>query len=89
MRNLILLTFGLYRFKAEMWSKVAEKIAIPWRAAEAMHWHLGEQAMARRAGAAEEERPNDHLLVHNQHTMAPTLPSLRVAIETAGKFYIP
>ncbi|KAJ6106701.1 hypothetical protein N7512_010218 [Penicillium capsulatum] len=27
------------RFKAEMWSKVAEEMAIPWRAAEAMHWH--------------------------------------------------
>ncbi|KAL4972026.1 hypothetical protein BDW66DRAFT_155109 [Aspergillus desertorum] len=39
-----------YRFKAEMWSKVAEEMAIPWRAAEAMHWQLGEQEMARRAG---------------------------------------
>lgn len=33
-----------------MWSKVAEEMAIPWRAAEAMHWQLGEQEMARRAG---------------------------------------
>jgi hypothetical protein len=40
----------LIRFKAEMWSKVAEEMAIPWRAAEAMHWQLGEQEMARRAG---------------------------------------
>lgn len=40
----------LHRFKAEMWSKVAEEMAIPWRAAEAMHWQLGEQEMARRAG---------------------------------------
>lgn len=38
------------RFKAEMWAKVAEEMAIPWRAAEAMHWQLGEQEMARRAG---------------------------------------
>lgn len=38
------------RFKAEMWSKIAEEMAIPWRAAEAMHWQLGEQEMARRAG---------------------------------------
>ncbi|KAI1825705.1 hypothetical protein F4861DRAFT_162260 [Xylaria intraflava] len=38
------------RFKPEMWAKVAEEMAIPWRAAEAMHWHLGEQDMARRAG---------------------------------------
>jgi hypothetical protein len=33
-----------------MWAKVAEEMAIPWRAAEAMHWQLGEQEMARRAG---------------------------------------
>lgn len=45
-----LLTGVWNRFKAEMWSKVAEEMAIPWRAAEAMHWQLGEQEMARRAG---------------------------------------
>jgi hypothetical protein len=33
-----------------MWSKVAEEMSIPWRAAEAMHWQLGEGEMARRAG---------------------------------------
>ena len=33
-----------------MWAKVAEEMAVPWRAAEAMHWQLGEQDMARRAG---------------------------------------
>lgn len=44
-----LLTF-LLRFKQEMWSKVAEEMAVPWRAAEAMHWQLGENDMARRAG---------------------------------------
>ncbi|KAL2205389.1 hypothetical protein CC79DRAFT_1276175, partial [Sarocladium strictum] len=38
------------RFKAEMWSKVAEELAVPWRAAEAMHWLMGEADMARRAG---------------------------------------
>ncbi|RYO93802.1 hypothetical protein DL764_007921 [Monosporascus ibericus] len=38
------------RFKPEMWAKVAEEMAIPWRAAEAMHWQLGEHDMARRAG---------------------------------------
>jgi hypothetical protein len=39
-----------YRFKAEMWAKIAEEMSVPWRAAEAMHWQLGEQDMARRAG---------------------------------------
>ncbi|CAD6505641.1 BgTH12-01131 [Blumeria graminis f. sp. triticale] len=38
------------RFKPEIWAKVAEEMAVPWRAAEAMHWQLGEAEMARRAG---------------------------------------
>ncbi|GKU21395.1 unnamed protein product [Fusarium langsethiae] len=38
------------RFKPEMWAKVAEEMAVPWRAAEAMHWQLGEANMAQRAG---------------------------------------
>ena len=33
-----------------MWAKVAEEMGVPWRAAEAMHWQLGEHDMARRAG---------------------------------------
>lgn len=33
-----------------MWAKVAEELQVPWRAAEAMHWQLGEAEMARRAG---------------------------------------
>lgn len=39
-----------HRFKPEMWAKVAEEMQVPWRAAEAMHWQLGEADMARRAG---------------------------------------
>ncbi|EFW99043.1 myb DNA-binding domain containing protein [Grosmannia clavigera kw1407] len=38
------------RFKPEMWARVAEEMQVPWRAAEAMHWQLGEADMARRAG---------------------------------------
>ncbi|KAL2265661.1 hypothetical protein VTJ83DRAFT_6761 [Remersonia thermophila] len=38
------------RFKPEMWAKVAEELHVPWRAAEAMHWQLGEIEIARRAG---------------------------------------
>lgn len=33
-----------------MWNQVAKEMGIPWRAAESMHWQLGEQEMARRAG---------------------------------------
>ncbi|KAK4102612.1 hypothetical protein N658DRAFT_423546, partial [Parathielavia hyrcaniae] len=38
------------RFKPDMWARVAEELQVPWRAAEAMHWQLGEIEMARRAG---------------------------------------
>ncbi|KAI0479275.1 hypothetical protein GGR56DRAFT_673204 [Xylariaceae sp. FL0804] len=38
------------RFKNEMWQKVGEEMGIPWRAAEGMHWELGKEDMARRAG---------------------------------------
>lgn len=33
-----------------MWAKIAEEMTLPWRAAEAMHWQMGEHEMARRAG---------------------------------------
>ncbi|KAI2610970.1 uncharacterized protein GGS25DRAFT_175809 [Hypoxylon fragiforme] len=38
------------RFKSEMWAGVAGEMGMPWRAVEAMHWHLGDQEMTRRAG---------------------------------------
>ena len=44
------LTVSLPRFKPGLWAKVAEEMQVPWRAAEAMHWQLGESDMARRAG---------------------------------------
>ncbi|KAI9695540.1 MAG: hypothetical protein M1820_008553 [Bogoriella megaspora] len=37
------------RFKKEMWEKVAKELCMPYRAAEAMHWHMGEHEMAARA----------------------------------------
>lgn len=37
------------RLREHVWSMIGEKSGIPWRAAEAMHWHLGEQEIARRA----------------------------------------
>ena len=43
-------TNDLSRLKPEMWAPVALELGIPWRAAEAMHWQLGEVDMARRAG---------------------------------------
>jgi hypothetical protein len=38
------------RFKADMWAKIATEMTLPWRAAEAMHWQMGEHEMAHRAG---------------------------------------
>lgn len=32
-----------------MWEKIAKEMQLPWRAAEAMHWQIGEVEMAHRA----------------------------------------
>ena len=32
-----------------MWEKIAKEMQLPWRAAEAMHWQIGEVEMASRA----------------------------------------
>ena len=55
------------RFRAEMWSKVAKEMGIPWRAVEAMHWHLGEQEMAHRAGVTPFSRAQDPLRTTTDH----------------------
>lgn len=54
------------RMKPEMWANVAKELGVPWRAAEAMHWILGEHDMAHRAGttpfamaAARNQSPSD------------------------------
>ena len=36
--------------KPELWSPLAAELGVPWRAAEAMHWALGQKDMAQRAG---------------------------------------
>jgi hypothetical protein len=64
-----------------MWARVAEELAVPWRAAEAMHWQLGESDMARRAGVvpfslaavnaeANAGRRNSPSRAHNTHAQA-------------------
>lgn len=32
-----------------MWSCIGEEMGIPWGAAEAMHWHMGQEEIGRRA----------------------------------------
>ncbi|KOS22956.1 snRNA-activating protein complex subunit 4 [Escovopsis weberi] len=66
------------RFKADMWAKVAEELQVPWRAAEAMHWQLGETDMARRAGvvpfslAAVNVEASNRNLAQRSHTQSQT-----------------
>ncbi|KAG6108850.1 hypothetical protein E4U14_003453 [Claviceps sp. LM454 group G7] len=40
------------RFKPEMWSKIGQELKKPWEEAEEMHWRLGAEGMAKRAGVA-------------------------------------
>ena len=38
-----------HRFKKDIWEKISKEMQLPWRAAEAMHWQIGEVEMAQRA----------------------------------------
>ncbi|KAG6059820.1 hypothetical protein E4U16_006970 [Claviceps sp. LM84 group G4] len=40
------------RFKPEMWAKIGQELKLPWEEAEEMHWRLGAEGMAKRAGVA-------------------------------------
>ena len=42
-----------------MWEKISKEMQLPWRAAEAMHWQIGEVEMAQRANV-----PVFHLAGH-------------------------
>ena len=55
-----------------MWSRVAEELSIPWRAAEAMHWQLGESEMARRAGVVPFTLANTSTTTAPSATSTPT-----------------
>lgn len=54
-----------------MWSRIAEEMAIPWRAAEAMHWQMGEVEMARRAGVAPFSLAGTNNAIDQQHPPLP------------------
>ncbi|KAG6048711.1 hypothetical protein E4U17_007053 [Claviceps sp. LM77 group G4] len=40
------------RFKPEMWANIGQELKLPWEEAEEMHWRLGAEGMAKRAGVA-------------------------------------
>jgi len=57
-----------------MWEKIAKEMQLPWRAAEAMHWQIGEVEMAQRANV-----PVFHLMGQGAATSQtpPTLVDVR------------
>ena len=65
------------RLKPEMWAPLAAELSIPWRAAEAMHWQLGEADMARRAGVVPFS-----LAASSQPSSANTPPSVGPSMQT-------
>ncbi|KAF2767539.1 hypothetical protein EJ03DRAFT_276039 [Teratosphaeria nubilosa] len=63
------------RFKKDMWEKIAKEMQLPWRAAEAMHWQIGEVEMAQRANV-----PVFHLMGQGSSSSSQgpqTLPEVR------------
>ncbi|KAJ5704308.1 hypothetical protein N7493_011446 [Penicillium malachiteum] len=74
-----------------MWSKIGEEMAIPWRAAEAMHWQLGQQEMARRANTSlirPQETSTSRSISGHLPALAAQLPSLE-ELTTAVPGYSP
>ena len=41
-----------HRLKEDLWKPIANEIGVPWRAAEAMHWDMGQNEMAHRANVS-------------------------------------
>ena len=54
-----------------MWSRIAEEMAIPWRAAEAMHWQMGEVEMAKRAGVTPFSLASTNNVLDQNHPPTP------------------
>ena len=65
-----------------MWGPLAAELGIPWRAAEAMHWQLGEADMARRAGVVPFSLAASAQSMPNQPNPAAPLPP-----QAATQFY--
>nr|POF14874.1 hypothetical protein CFP56_71258 [Quercus suber] len=56
-------------FKKDMWDKISREMQLPWRAAEAMHWQIGEIEMAQRANV-----PVFHFAGHSHSVSSNTGP---------------
>ncbi|KIW51157.1 hypothetical protein PV05_09905 [Exophiala xenobiotica] len=72
------------RLRAAMWSKVAEEIDIPWRALEEMHWEMGKNELAMRAGV----KPFSHNPRQHSQSQGLALPGVREVLgETPGAWW--
>ncbi|GAB7340694.1 hypothetical protein MBLNU457_7082t1 [Dothideomycetes sp. NU457] len=68
------------RFKKDMWEKIAKEMALPWRAAEAMHWQIGEVEMASRANV-----PVFHLAGQSSSTSQGSMAPSSINISSLGQ----
>ncbi|KAK4505141.1 hypothetical protein PRZ48_003104 [Zasmidium cellare] len=89
------------RFKKDMWEKIAKEMQLPWRAAEAMHWQIGEVEMAQRANvpvfhlahqsgsSSTQAGPgSEAYLKYRTHTLIHTLPNSHDYDGTAATPYL-
>ena len=61
-----------------MWQKIANELQMPWRAAESMHWQIGEIDMAQRANVplfhiAGQQPSRGGVMVERVPSASPTL----------------
>lgn len=71
-----------------MINKVAEEMTILWRAAEAMHWQLGEADMARRAGVVPFSQVTSNSTSHGEfHSRIQEAAKLSSSEDFVGKYH--
>lgn len=79
----------VYRMREHIWSIIEQKSGIPWRAAEAMHWHLGEQEISRHARViSKPEEPRGKVVAH-QTARNISWPSERTVAHTDRNITLP
>ena len=57
--------------KKHMWERIAHEMRLPWRAVEAMHWHMGDDELARRAHVPLFPSPRSLPDVHSVRPLRP------------------
>lgn len=74
-----------------MWEKISKEMQLPWRAAEAMHWQIGEVEMAQRANVpvfhlAGQGSSTTHAGAAQEGRASSTSPSSSVAPHSAPSY---